>query len=545
MKIALAQLNYHIGNFPENTLKIIESIRIAKNEGTDLIIFSELAVCGYPPRDFLLYSDFIQECNQSIAKIAEETKDIAVIIGAPIANPAKKGKKLQNAALFINEKKIQKTVVKTLLPTYDIFDEYRYFEPNSTFELIEFKGKKIALTICEDLWNVDNNPIYKLDPMAELAALGSDLIINIAASPFCIEQQDLRLKVLEQNAIKYKQPLIYVNQVGAQTELIFDGNSLVLSSDGKVRECLKAFKEDLHFFNFENINNAAIINYNSDSVIKKIHDALCLGIEDYFKKSKLNKAIIGLSGGIDSAVVTVLAVRALGAQNVHCLLMPSQFSSDHSIHDAENLAKNLGISYDIIPISNAFKTFELALAPLFKGLPFTIAEENIQARTRAIFLMAYSNKFGHILLNTSNKSEAAVGYGTLYGDMCGGLSVIGDVFKTDVFKLAKFINIEEEIIPINTIIKPPSAELRPNQKDSDSLPDYEILDQILKAYIEDNLSSLEIENKGFDKETVLKILGLVNMSEHKRHQAPPILRVSKRAFGQGRRMPIVGNYKLK
>lgn len=545
MKIALAQLNYHIGNFDYNTKKIIESIHQAQLEKADLVIFSELAICGYPPRDFLLYSDFINECNLAIEKIAKETDKIGVIIGAPIANPSNKGKKLQNAALFIYKNKIQKTFSKTLLPTYDIFDEYRYFEPNSSFELLEFKGKKFAVTICEDLWNVDNNPIYKMDPMAHLAKLGSEVIINIAASPFSIEQQDFRLKVLEQNAIKYNLPLIYVNQVGAQTELLFDGNSAVLGAEGKVKVSLKAFEEELLTFDLSDISSNEALNYNSDSVIKKIHDALCLGISDYFNKSNLKKAVIGLSGGIDSAVVTALAAKALGSQNIHCLMMPSQFSSDHSIQDAIQLAENLGISYNIIPIKEAFNTFESSLEPLFKGLDFNIAEENIQARSRAIFLMAYSNKFGHILLNTSNKSEAAVGYGTLYGDMCGGLSVIGDVYKTDVFKLAKFINIEKEIIPINTIIKPPSAELRPNQKDSDSLPDYEVLDQILKAYIEENLSCSEIESKGFDKLTVIKTLNLVNFSEHKRHQAPPILRVSKRAFGQGRRMPIVANYLTK
>lgn len=542
MKIALAQLSYHIGNFEQNTESMIRVLHEMKEQNVDLVVFAELAISGYPPRDFLEFSDFIDRCYDSIDKIANHCIDIAAIVGGPARNNFTKGKKLSNAAFFLSDGKVKDVIYKSLLPTYDIFDEYRYFEPNTEFRLIELKNEKIALTICEDLWNIDDNPMYKTNPMDELIKLQPDFMVNIAASPFHSHQAFVREDVLRKNVKRYSIPLIYVNHVGAQTELLFDGGSMVINSKAEVTDKLEFFKEEIRIIDTQFIENEREERNEKPIQISLIHDALVMGIRQYFKKLGFKKAILGLSGGIDSAVVAVLATEALGNENVHVLLLPSEFSSDHSIKDAEDLAKTLNISYDIIPIKNSFQAVTNSLEPFFKDLPFNIAEENLQARLRAILLMGFSNKFGHILLNTSNKSEAAVGYGTLYGDMCGGLSVIGDVYKTQVFELAKYINRKKEIIPINTILKPPSAELRPNQKDSDSLPDYEILDKILFHYIEERMGPQEIVEMGYDEKTVQRILKLVNINEHKRHQTPPILRVSSKAFGQGRRMPIVAKY---
>jgi NAD+ synthase (glutamine-hydrolysing) len=540
MKIALAQLNFHIGNFGYNCDKIIDSIIKAKKEKADLIVFPELAVCGYPPRDFLEFNDFINQCELSIDKIRVYCDDIAAIIGCPTKNPEIAGKNLYNSALFIADKKVQQTIHKSLLPNYDIFDEYRYFEPNRTFEIITYKNQNIALTICEDLWNVDNDPMYVIEPMAELIQFNPDIIINIAASPFHENQAEARLSILKTNALKYNLPVVYVNHIGAQTELIFDGGSLVLNSLGNKVLKSPLFVENQSYVEID--NPAKAFASEEPSKIEMVHDALVLGVRDYFSKMGFSNAVLGLSGGIDSAVVMVIAAKALGSNNVTGILMPSQFSTDHSVTDAITLAKNLGSPYEIIPVKNIYESFSTELKPFFKDLPFNIAEENLQARIRAVLLMAWSNKFGNILLNTSNKSEAAVGYGTLYGDMCGGLSVIGDVYKTRVYELAKFINRENEIIPENIITKAPSAELRPDQKDSDSLPEYAILDEILNLYIETHLGPDEIIKKGFDLELVRRILKLVNTNEYKRYQTPPILRITSKAFGMGRRMPIVGKY---
>ena len=544
MKIALAQLNYHIGNFSSNTRKIIEHIEKAKKLGADLVIFSELAISGYPPRDFLEFKDFIEKCNNAIDEIAEHCHDIAAIIGTPVFNHNKKGKPLYNAAAFLAEGKVQDYVYKTLLPNYDIFDEYRYFEPNATFKTIEFKGHTICLNICEDLWNIQDNPIYTINPMDEVMDQNPDFIINIAASPFNYHQIDIRTEVLERNARKYNLPLFYVNHVGAQTELLFDGGSLVMDRNGNILDEMKYFEEDFQVYDLGNILEGKPYGgmTNTRSEIGMIHDALVMGIRNYFTKLGFKKAILGSSGGIDSAVTAALAAAALGSENVLNILMPSRFSSDHSVNDAMQLAKNLDMPFETIAIERGFIAFEETLKPFFKDLPFNIAEENLQARTRGVILMAFSNKFGNILLNTSNKSEAAVGYSTLYGDMNGGLSVIGDVYKTQVFELARYINREKEIIPINIIIKPPSAELRPDQKDSDSLPDYEILDEVLYQYIELRQGPNELINMGFNEELVRRILKLVNTNEYKRYQTPPILRVSSKAFGMGRRMPIVAKY---
>jgi NAD+ synthase (glutamine-hydrolysing) len=540
MKIVLAQLNYHIGNFESNQSKIIESIHKAKAQGADLVVFSELSIAGYPPRDFLEFDDFVARCQIAVYQIAQHCRGIAAIVGAPSLNTGDKGKRLFNTAWLLSEGKISAQVHKTLLPTYDIFDEYRYFEPNTAFNIIEFAGKRIALTICEDLWNVDDIPMYSVNPMDELVPQHPDLIINIAASPFHYNQAKIREEVLRKNALRYQLPIYYVNHVGAQTELLFDGGSLAMNSKGEITHRLQYFEEDTLLIDTDVI--AIALKAGSPSKMALIHDALVMGIRNYFFKLGFKKAVLGLSGGIDSALTLVLAVSALGKENVDVILMPSQYSSDHSITDAQDLVNNLGIKSSLIPIQSIYHSFENALQSLFDGLPFSLAEENIQARIRGVLLMAYCNKFGHILLNTSNKSEAAVGYGTLYGDMNGGISVLGDVYKTEVFELARYINQKQLIIPTNTITKPPSAELRPDQKDSDSLPEYAELDAILFAYIEQFKGPEEIIELGFKRETVNRVLKMVNISEHKRYQTPPILRISPKAFGMGRRMPIVAKY---
>ncbi len=543
MNIALAQLNYRIGDFEQNVARIIAGIHKAKEAGSDLVVFAELSVCGYPPRDFLEFDDFIEKCYKGVLRIAEECTDIAAIIGSPSVNPAEKGKPLYNTAYFLADGRVQSLVHKTLLPNYDVFDEYRYFEPNRLpYDVVEYRGRRIALTICEDLWNIGDDPLYVRNPMDELIRLNPDLLINIAASPFHYGQAADRFDVLRRNAITYGIPVFYVNHVGGQTELLFDGGSMVINAGGDLVSCLKRFQEDFSVFDTEALNPGPFQDPEDRSVISLIYDGLVMGIRDYFHKMGFSKAILGLSGGIDSAVTLVLAAEALGKDNVKAVLLPSEFSSDHSIKDAKDLAVNLQVEYEIIPIDESFRAIGHSLEPLFRGQPFNLTEENLQARIRAVILMALSNKFGYILLNTSNKSEAAVGYGTLYGDMCGGLSVRGDVYKTQVYELAGYINSGREVIPRNSIIKPPSAELRPGQKDSDSLPEYDILDKILYQYIEKRKGPKELLEEGFEEATVKLVLRLVNTSEYKRYQTPPILRVSPKAFGMGRRMPIVGKY---
>lgn len=543
MRIAIAQLNLHIGDFEGNLAKMLSAVENAKSQNADLVCFTELSVCGYPARDFLEFNDFIKKCEASIDKLAQAAQGIAIIVGAPTRNPVKDGKDLYNSAYFLEDGKIKQVQHKALLPTYDIFDEYRYFEPATEFNVIEFKGKRIALTICEDIWNLGNeNPLYTIVPMDKLMSQKPDLMINISASPFAYDHAEERLHVIRANVERYQLPMFYANQVGAYTEIIFDGGSLVLSPNGKVFDELPYFEDCIRVYDLDKViaGNQEIAQPREKYQL--IHDALVMGIQDYFYKSGLKTAILGLSGGIDSAVTAVLAARALGQDNVRVVLMPSQFSSDHSVNDARALAKNLGVQYDIVPIQEIYESYIEALKPHFFGLPFNITEENLQARIRGMIVMGFSNKFGNILLNTSNKSEMAVGYGTLYGDMCGGLSVLGDVYKTEVYELAAYINKDGIVIPENTITKPPSAELRPNQKDSDSLPEYDILDPILYQYIEKRQGPQELISMGFDEALVRRVLRLVNINEFKRHQVAPVLRVSSKAFGVGRRMPIVGKY---
>ena len=539
MKIALAQLNYHIGNFDHNKAKIIDHIHKAKAVQADLVVFAELSVCGYPPLDFLDFSHFVQQCKQAVEEVATHCKGIAAIVGAPSVNPVVDGKNLFNSAWLLEDGMIKKVIHKTLLPTYDVFDEYRYFEPNKVFETIEIKGTRIALTICEDLWNMEDDPLYTFCPMDKLVEDNPSFIINIAASPFNYRHDMARKKMMQKNALKYGLPVYYVNQVGAQTELIFDGGSMVINKAGEVVTQLNYFEED-----FRVIETTAPQSISSamGTEIEKIHQALLMGIRDYFKKMEFNTAILGLSGGIDSAVVLALAAEALGSKNVMSLLMPSAFSSGHSVKDSVQMCTKLDSPYSTFAIHNLYDGYLDVLKEAFKGHPFNVAEENLQARIRGTLLMAMSNKFGNILLNTSNKSELAVGYGTLYGDMCGGLSVIGDLYKTKVYELAAYINRRDEIIPLSIINKAPSAELRPGQKDTDSLPPYDILDKILFLYIEKFKSPDEIIAEGFDQKLVLRVLKMVNSNEYKRKQFAPILRISPKAFGMGRRMPIVGKY---
>lgn len=582
MKIALAQQNYHVGNFESNTKKIIDAVNKAKQMGADLVVFSELCICGYPPRDFVEFNDFINKCYEYIDLVKQHTDNIGVIIGSPQRNPQAGGKELFNAAILLYQNEIKGIAHKSLLPTYDVFDEYRYFEPATDFKTIEFKGKKIALTICEDLWNLADNPLYLSCPMDILTLQQPDLMVNISASPFDYDHDEDRKEVIRANVLKYKLPMFYCNAVGSQTEIVFDGGSLVFDASGRIVNEMKYFEEDfqmveltnemlqtssedastnkleqvLHMESSQDPITAVsdtrvsklkdpdkIIEYlTNENNLKQIHRALIVGIKDYFTKMGFNKAILGSSGGVDSAVTLVLACEALGAENVRAILMPSQYSSSHSVSDAEQLSRNLGNPYDTIPIATIYDAFLTSLKPVFKDLPFGLAEENLQSRSRGNLLMAIANKFGYILLNTSNKSELSTGYGTLYGDMAGGLSVLGDVYKMQVYALGKYLNRNGEIIPENIFIKAPSAELRPDQKDSDSLPDYSLLDKVLYQYIEKRKGPKEIIAMGIDEALVNRVLKLVNTNEYKRNQFCPIIRVSSKAFGVGRRMPIAGKY---
>ena len=538
------------------------------------MVFSELCICGYPPRDFLEFNDFINKCYEAIDIIKEHADNIGVLIGSPARNPRKEGKDLFNAVFLLHEKQVKAEIHKTLLPNYDVFDEYRYFEPAYNWNVIEFKGKKMAVTICEDIWNMGDNQLYRITPMEKLMPFQPDVMINLSASPYNYAQDVVRNSIVKAHTLKYKLPMLYCNTVGSQTEIVFDGGSLVYDINGNKIKEMKYFEEDYQVFDLEKLSelsespkvspptgggdlagagvffSAADVGTGDDTIkyltndknIDEIYHALILGIRDYFNKMGFSKAILGSSGGIDSAVTLALAVAALGKENVRAILMPSQYSTGHSVTDAELLSKNLGNLYDIIPIKNIYEAFLKELKPIYKNLPFGVAEENIQARTRGNLLMAIANKIGYILLNTSNKSELATGYGTLYGDMAGGLSVLGDVYKMQVYALAKYINRNKEIIPLTIITKPPSAELRPDQKDSDSLPEYDTLDRVLYEYVELRNGPKEIIAKGFDKTLVDRVLKLVNTSEYKRNQFCPIIRISSKAFGVGRRVPIVGKY---
>jgi NAD+ synthase (glutamine-hydrolysing) len=570
MKVFVAQQNYHIGNFDRNVDLILSALKRAEEAGADLAVFTELCVCGYPPRDFLEFDDFIRQCEAAVDRIRQHTHRVAAIIGAPARNPDPKGKDLFNAAWVLHEGEVKAVVHKTLLPNYDVFDEYRYFEPATEWKVVSLLGHRIALTVCEDIWNLGDNPLYRICPMDELMHQSPDLMINISASPFDYDHDEDRKEVVRQNVLRYGLPMIYTNAVGSQTEIVFDGGSLAFDASGTLVKEMAYFREDECLLDTETLMRRSqepeapsiqtsvlekdmrvkrvddpdqIIPYlTSAHNMAQVHDALILGIRDYFSKMGFKKAILGSSGGIDSAVTLALACEALGPGQVRAVLLPSEFSSGHSVDDAVALSKNLGNPYDIVPIKSVYDTFLNTLSPIFGDLPFGLAEENLQSRSRGNLLMAIANKFGLILLNTSNKSELATGYGTLYGDMAGGLSVLGDVYKMQVYALAEYINRHGEIIPQNIISKAPSAELRPNQKDSDSLPDYALLDKVLFQYIEKRRGPREIIAMGIDEALVRRVLNMVNANEYKRNQFCPIIRVSSKAFGVGRRVPIVGRY---
>tara|TARA_B100000683_G_scaffold55862_1_gene53448 strand:- start:400 stop:2022 length:1623 start_codon:yes stop_codon:yes gene_type:complete len=538
LKIALAQYNFHVGNISSNRKKIEEGIRLAEQEDVDILVFPELSLLGYPPLDLMEYDGLIEEIDRQLAFLLSRVGDMLVILGCPTKNTTKGGKPFYNSALAIHKGQIIFRADKTLLPSYDIFDEDRFFQANNQFDLLVYKGKKIALSICEDLW-FNEMPFYSLDPIKELAKLCPDFMINLSASPFDINKVESRVLLVQQCSITLKAPVFYVNQVGANTDILFDGASIITNNKGELLKVGSVFKES---FIISDIEDSVPSNIESVSREKRLFDALVVGIKDYFVKSGFNKAILGLSGGIDSALVAVLAVEALGKENVRCFLMPSEYSSDHSISDAVSLAENLGIQFDILPINSSYSQVLSDMSTYFENKPFNVAEENLQSRLRGMFLMAISNKHGYIVLNTTNKSEMAVGYGTLYGDMCGGISVIGDVYKTDVYKICKYLNDSGEIIPENILTKAPSAELRPNQKDTDSLPEYDVLDQVLYAYIEEHRSKKSLLNILPDKEIIEKVIGLVNKAEYKRYQSAPVLRVSTKAFGMGRNVPIVASF---
>jgi NAD+ synthase (glutamine-hydrolysing) len=558
MKIAIAQQNYQIGNFEDNTRKIIEAIEQAKSMKAELVIFSELCICGYPPRDFLEFEDFLDRCDKAIEKVCSHADSIAVLVGAPAKNPVVEGKDLFNAAYFLYEKKIGAIIHKTCLPNYDVFDENRYFEPAYKWQIVKFKDKKLAITICEDIWNLGDNPLYRTCPMDKLIPMKPDIMLNISASPFDYTHVEDRKAILKLNTKKYRLPMIYSNCVGSQTEIVFDGGSLVFDKDSNLVKQLPLFREAIEIIDWkddgsfdspvlakaETLPDEELVpeKFQPTLCIPEVHTAIVTGIRDYFQKMGFAKAIIGSSGGIDSAVTLALACEALGKENVRALLMPSMYSSTHSIDDAKALSEKLDNPYEIISIQKIFDAFMTELKPVYQDKPFNVAEENIQSRIRGNLLMAVANKFGYILLNTSNKSELATGYGTLYGDMAGGLGVLGDCYKMQVYALAEYINKVKEIIPIAIIKKAPSAELRLGQFDSDSLPPYDVLDDILYQYIEKRKGPSDIKSQGFESAIVDRVLKMVNTNEYKRNQFCPIIRISPKAFGPGRRLPIVAKY---
>ena len=543
LKICVPQLNFTIGDFEGNTSKIADAIYNAKQQQVDLVVFSELSVCGYLPDDLLDYPHFIEQCEQSLEVVAQSCQGISALVGGVMRNPGK-GRLLQNVMCLMQNGRIDRVIAKTLLPTYDVFAEERYFESAQSQEPFEFNGVKIGVAICEDLWDLYNDFEYTISPGKELKEKGAELIINPSASPFNIGKNSHRNRVFVGQVSRFNLPVLYVNQVGIHTEVLFDGSSRAVNPNGEVAMQLPEFQESTVIVEFENgqfKDSSTVLTVGDDSV-DLLYRALVFGVKDYFNKMGFKQAILGSSGGIDSAVVQTICTDALGAENVTAVLMPSKYSSDGSVIDAEKLSRNLGNPYHILPIKQVHDSYEQTLSELFEGTTIGIAEENLQARSRAVILMALSNKFGKILVNTSNKSELAVGYSTLYGDLCGSISAIGDVYKTQVYAIAEYINKETERIPQNIITKEPSAELRPDQKDSDSLPIYPVLDGILRLYIEERKGKDEIILEGYDASTVSRIINLVNSNEYKRYQAPPIIRVSNKAFGKGRIMPLVAKY---
>ncbi len=540
MKIALGQINPTIGDFTGNSKKIIESSRQALAQGAEMVLFPELAVCGYPPRDLLEKPAFVERNTQVVKEIAQAVPQITIVCG--FVSPAKveTGKSVMNSAAVLRQGAVQFVQSKMLLPTYDVFDEMRYFDPAESQKLLPLAGKEFALTICEDAWNDKHfwhRRLYRVDPVGELLHAGGNMVLNISASPFHLGKRELRRQMLATIARDNKVPVLFVNQVGGNDSLIFDGSSMVIAPDGRIVAQAKSFEEDLVIFDSQTMQGAM---HDQVAVgMPSAYAALALGTRDYVRKCGFSKVVIGLSGGIDSALTAAIAVDALGKENVTGIAMPSQYSSEHSIKDARELACKLGIRFEVIAIGNVFDGYRKALAPLFKGMPEDVAEENLQSRIRGNILMAFSNKFGALVLTTGNKSEVGVGYCTLYGDMVGGLGVISDVPKTMVYELSRYANSLKPVIPQSTIDKPPSAELRPGQKDSDTLPPYEVLDNILEDYVEDYHTAEQIAaDRGYDVKLVRDVIRMIERSEYKRQQAAPGLKITPKAFGLGRRFPI-------
>ncbi len=552
MKIAIAQINPTIGEIAGNASQILQFARQAEQQNVSLLITPELSLCGYPPKDLLLNSSFIEDMAATIEQLAHDLpQNMAVLVGCVQLNNKfyqSGGKPLFNSAALLHQGKVEQVFHKRLLPNYDVFDEHRYFEPGLQINYFSFSSIKIGVTICEDFWNDEDfwgKRSYATNPIADLAALNVDLIVNLSASPYSANKPHLREAMLRHAAIRYQKPIIYANQVGANDDLIFDGCSVGFNRQGEVIGRAKAFETDLLMVDFDEQLvdlKPSVIAPMSENDDEEIYQALVLGVRDYSRKCGFTKVVIGLSGGVDSALVAQIATSALGEENVLAVLMPSPYSSDHSVHDALHLAKNLGIQTQTLPIGELMAGYDTTLEPLFANTPFGLAEENIQSRIRGNLLMAIANKFGYLLLSTGNKSEMAVGYCTLYGDMNGGLAAISDVPKTRVYSICNWLNRPTEIIPTNILTKPPSAELKPGQVDADSLPPYDVLDDILQRSIHNYQSAAQIVSAGHDKATVTRILALVARSEFKRRQAPPGLKITDRAFGSGWRMPIANKW---
>ena len=542
MKVALAQINPTVGDLAGNEAKILAAYRRGVEAGVEMVLCPELSVTGYPPRDLLLKQSFITRNLELLDRLAAATGKVALVVGFVGRNDVRPGREVTNSVALLQNGKIVATRAKTLLPTYDVFDEDRYFEPAAENAPVDFSRGKIGLTICEDIWNDEDfwtDRRYQHNPPVELAEAGAEVIFNISASPWHLGKNKTRFEMLRSIAHKAKRPVVFCNQAGGNDELVFDGNSVVFNANGDLIAQGKWFEEDFIIVDTESKTAIQPIELGAEEAIYK---ALTLGLRDYFYKCGFKSAVLGLSGGIDSAVTACIAVTALGKENVRGVSLPSQFSSQHSLDDARVLAERLGIQYDVVPIKKAFDTMKEQLQPVFAGKPEDTTEENIQARLRGVILMALSNKFGSLLLTTGNKSEIAVGYCTLYGDMAGGLAVISDVPKTMIYRVAKWINRAREIIPDSTITKPPSAELRPNQCDQDSLPPYDVLDAILDLYVVQAKSMSDIIAAGFDEAVVRKVIRLIDLSEYKRRQAAPGLKVTTKAFGVGRRVPIAQRY---
>jgi NAD+ synthetase len=540
MKIGFTQLNPTVGDLGGNFKKILEAYERLAAAGADLVITPELAVTGYPPQDLVFKSRFVPETLEIMKQLHERVGQTALLVGFVDRNEGR-GRPFHNAAALLERGKPMRVAHKSLLPTYDVFDEDRYFEPAAKVEPLDCGGKKIGVTICEDIWTEHYlpRPLYDCEPTRSLIEQGAEIILNLSASPFTLHKPAIRYEMVATLARTYKRPIFYCNAVGGNDQLIFDGNSIAVNSSGALVAQLPAFHEHEQIVDTDSKD---ALEFREESTPEQLFPALSLGLRDYLQKCGFKSAVLGLSGGIDSAVVAAIAVDALGAENVTGVSMPSQYSSRGSVDDSKKLAENLGIKLLHIPIAETFAVFKSQFKEIFSGLPENETEENMQPRLRAMTLMALSNKFGHLVLSTGNKSELSVGYCTIYGDMAGGLSVISDVPKTMVYELARWIDREREIIPRSTIDKAPSAELKPNQKDQDTLPPYEILDKILQLYIEDNLSARDIIARGFDEKTVRWVQRRVDLNEYKREQAAPGLKVTSRAFGLGRRMPIAQKY---